>query len=355
MQLRGLKLGFEYATQGTMKVANRPIALFIEDTAGDPGTGGQKARALIEDQGVHILQGCTSSAVTIVVAGIAAEFERLLLVEPAAADSITGEHLNPYVFRTAASVSQDAEAGGRYAAENLGEKFAYIAPDYIWGQQSTAAWKRVIENYGGQTLVEVLAPPNTLDFKPYLDDLLQYDPDVIVQSWAGAGYRHLFSDMRDQGVFDKCRVTGGLGDREARHALGLDAVGIIGAIKYSCILPKNPINDWLREAHRAQYAEEPDLFTGGGFAAAVALTEALKRTGGDPDGNALRQVMEGMSFEGPKGTYTFRLEDHQALQSMYVVKMVEDPDPDNRWAMPELIQEFSPEETAPPLKSVASS
>ena len=350
MQLRGLKLGFEYATNGTMYVADRPIVLLIEDDAGDPATGGQKARALIEDQGVHILQGCTSSAVTIVVAGIAAEYERLFLVEPAAADSITGDHHNPFVFRTAANVSQDAEAGGQYAVEQLGQRFSYIAPDNIWGQQSTAAWQRVIERHGGTSLVNALIPPNTRDFKPYIEEILHDDPEVIVQSWAGSGYRHLFSDMRDLGIFDRCQVTGGLGDREARHALGLKAIGMIGAIKYSCILPKNPVNDWLRAAHRAQYAEEPDLFTGGGFAAAIALTEALKRTGGDPDSHAMIQVMEGMSFEGPKGSYTFRPEDHQALQPMYVVKMVEDFEPENRWTMPDLIREFTPEETAPPLR-----
>jgi branched-chain amino acid transport system ATP-binding protein len=59
--------------------------------------------------------------------------------------------------------------------------------------------------------------------------------------------------------------------------------------------------------------------------------------------------MEGMSFEGPKGTYTFRPEDHQALQPMYVVEMIEDPDPDHPWAIPKLIQVISPEESAPPV------
>ena len=125
MQIQGLELGVEYATQGTWKVrwvqrADRPIELLIEDDAGDPATGGQKARALIENQGVHILQGCASSAVTIVVAQVAQEYERILLVEPAAADSITGTHFNCYIFRTGASVSQDAAAGGKYAVEHLG-------------------------------------------------------------------------------------------------------------------------------------------------------------------------------------------------------------------------------------------
>jgi hypothetical protein len=76
-----------------------------------------------------------------------------------------------------------------------------------------------------------------------------------VQSWAGAGYGPLFRDMRKMGIFAKMHVTGGLGDRE-----------------------------------------DPDLFTGGGFATGVALVEALRRTEGDPDAEALIRVMEGMSF-----------------------------------------------------------
>ena len=58
MQVRGLELGIEYATQGSWQVAEQPIELLVEDDAGDPTTGGRKARELIEQQGVHILQGC---------------------------------------------------------------------------------------------------------------------------------------------------------------------------------------------------------------------------------------------------------------------------------------------------------
>ena len=354
MQIRGLELGIEYATQGSWKVADRPIELIIEDDAGDLTTGGRKARELIEQQGVDILQGGVSSATTIILTGIAEEYRRVLLVEPAAADSITGEHFNRYVFRTAASVGQDAAAGGQHAVENLGQTFCFIAPDYAFGRQSTAAWRRIIEKHGGKTLADIFVPPDTTDFTPYLQEILDTGADVLVQSWAGAGHRPLFSQMRDLGVFDKMKVTGGLGDREARHALGMDAVGIVGICKYSYILPDNAINDWLTEKHIERHGEPPDLFTGGGFAAGVALVEALKRTGGNADAEALIPVMEGMSFEGPKGIYTFRQEDHQALQPMYIVKMVPDPDPDHPWAIPQLVRETSPEETAPPLvKAVA--
>jgi branched-chain amino acid transport system ATP-binding protein len=144
-------------------------------------------------------------------------------------------------------------------------------------------------------------------------------------------------------------VTGGLGEREARHALGMDGVGLVGICKYSYVLPDNPINDWLTENHVERHGEPPDLFTGGGFAAGAALVEALKRTGGNPEADAMISVMEGMSFAGPKGSYTFRPEDHQALQPMYIVEMVEDPDLDHPWTIPQLIREVTPEEAAPPV------
>ena len=145
------------------------------------------------------------------------------------------------------------------------------------------------------------------------------------------------------------RVTGGLGDREARHALGQDAVGMIGSIKYSYLLPDNPIYDWLKVNHLNEYGEYPDLFTGGGFAAGVAIGEALKKTIGSSDPEDLIPVMEGMSIDTAKGRNTFRDEDHQALQPMYVVEMISDPEHKQPWCIPKLIHETTPEETAPPL------
>ncbi len=347
MQVRGLELGIEYATSGSWSVFGRPIRLLIEDDAGDPETGVRKAQRLLEQEQVDILQGCPSSAVAIQIARLMPAYGRLFLIEPAAADVLTGACFHRNIFRTAANVSQDATAGGRYAVEHLGRRFCFLSPDYIWGHQSRSAWWHVIEESGGEIVGDILAAPDTTDFHPYLQQVLAARPDVLVQSWAGAGCGPLFAQMREMGIFDTMRVTGGLGDRAARHALGEAAVGMVGVIKYSCILPANPVNDWLVRCHRERFAEDPDLFTGGGFAAGIALVEGLRRTGGDADIEALIPVMEGMSFEGPKGTTTFRREDHQALQPMYVVEMVRHPE--QPYCIPRLIREVSPADCAPPL------
>ena len=87
-------------------------------------------------------------------------------------------------------------------------------------------------------------------------------------------------------------------------------------------LPKNKVNDWLVAEHKKRFNDEvPDLFTPGGMSAAIAIVEALKKTEGDADSAKLIETMEGMSFETPKGKMTFRAEDHQALQTLYAIKL----------------------------------
>jgi branched-chain amino acid transport system substrate-binding protein len=58
------------------------------------------------------------------------------------------------------------------------------------------------------------------------------------------------------------------------------------------------------------------------------VVEAVKKTNGDVSGDALKAAMEGMEFEGPKGTVYIRPEDHVAIQDMYILKLVNVTDPD---------------------------
>src|SRR5690606_10523160 len=75
--------------------------------------------------------------------------------------------------------------------------------------------------------------------------------------------------------------------------------------------------------HQKRFNSPPDFFTAGGFAAAAAVLAAVKAAK-STDTEALIAAMEGLSFETPKGTMTFRKEDHQAVQEMYQFKVKAD-------------------------------
>ena len=86
----------------------------------------------------------------------------------------------------------------------------------------------------------------------------------------------------------------------------------------------------LTERHLEDYNEPPDLFTAGGMASAIALAAALEETGGDASGDAMVAALEGLMFEGPKGTYYIRPEDHVCEQPMNILELVNlDPDLDD--------------------------
>jgi branched-chain amino acid transport system substrate-binding protein len=57
----------------------------------------------------------------------------------------------------------------------------------------------------------------------------------------------------------------------------------------------------------------------------------LKVTGGDASSEALIAAMEGLEFEGPKGTVLIRAEDHVAIQDMYIVTLLNVDDPEFKY------------------------
>ncbi|MEK4698243.1 substrate-binding domain-containing protein [Solibacillus sp. FSL R7-0668] len=341
----GFELGLEYATGGTMEVEGRKIEVVWEDTETKPEVAVQKATKLLEDDAVDFLVGSSSSGDTLAVLPLAEEYEKIMIVEPAVADSITGSEFNPYIFRTARNSSQDAYAAAAAIAGD-GVKIATFAPDYSFGWDGVSAFKTAAEELGAEIVLEEYADPAATDFTSNLQKIIDAKPDFLFVVWAGANSP--WNQIADLKLQEKgIKISTGAPDIIALQFME-PLIGMEGFTVYHHTLPKNEVNDWLVKEHKARFnGEVPDLFTPGGFSAAVAVVEALKKSGGDADGNTLIPLMEGMSFDTPKGTMTFRKEDHQALQPMYAIKLEKVAEFD--YPIPVLIRELSPEETEPPI------
>lgn len=341
---RGFELGLEYATDGTMEVAGKKIEFIIEDTETKPEVAVQKATKLLEDDEVDFLVGSSSSGDTLAVLPLAEEYETIMVVEPAVADSITGSEFNPYIFRIARNSSQDAVAGAA-AIAGPGVKIATFAPDYSFGWDGVKAFKQAAVDLGAEIILEEYADPEATDFSSHIQKIIDAKPDYLFVIWSGTNSPwNQIADMKvqDRGI----KISTGAPDIPALKTMNA-LVGMEGFTVYYHELPDNEINDWLVEEHNKRFNEPPDLFTPGGMTAAIAIVEALKKTEGDTDANKLIEVMEGMTFDTPKGPMTFREEDHQALQTLYSITLEEREGYD--YPVPVLIRELTPEETAPPI------
>lgn len=344
----GLMLGLEYATQGTMTVAGRKIRVIEKDNQGKPDVARAELASAYADDNADIAVGPTSSGVALAMLPIAEEYEKILLVEPAVADSITGAKWNKYIFRTGRNSSQDAIANA-VAFDQAGTSIAMLAQDYAFGRDGVKAFKGALKN--AKIVHEEYLPANATDFTAgaqRLFDALKDKPGrkIIFILWAGAGNPFKIADL-DPKRFGIEIATGG--NTLAAMTPLKSLAGMEGATYYYYGIPKNPVNDWLVAEHQKRYGQPPDFFTAGGMSAGIAIAAALNKTAGNSDTDTLIKAMEGMSFDTPKGKMTFRPEDHQAMQSMYHFRIKNDPSVP--WAVQDLVKEITPDQMNVPIQN----
>jgi ABC-type branched-subunit amino acid transport system substrate-binding protein len=82
--------GTNSATNGTMEVNGRKIVVIEKDDQGKPDQGKSLLAAAYGDDKVDLAVGPTASPVALAMLPVAEEYKKILLVEPAVADSITG-------------------------------------------------------------------------------------------------------------------------------------------------------------------------------------------------------------------------------------------------------------------------
>ena len=128
---------------------------------------------------------------------VAEEYKKILLVEPAVADSITGDKWNKYIFRTGRNSSQDAISNA-VALDKAGVSIATLAQDYAFGRDGVKAFKEAIKN--AKIVHEEYLPTTTTDFTAGAQRLIDELKDkpgrkVIWIIWAGAGNPFKIADL----------------------------------------------------------------------------------------------------------------------------------------------------------------
>ena len=344
----GFMMGLNYATNGTMMVAGKKIVVIEKDDQGKPDLGKSQLAAAYSDDKADLAVGPSSSGVALALLPVAEEYKKILLVEPAVADAITGDKWNKYIFRTGRNSSQDAIANA-VALDKPGVTIATLAQDYAFGRDGVKAFKEALKT--AKIVHEEYLPTSTTDFTAgaqHLIDALKDKPGrkIIFVIWAGAGNPFKIADLDLKRYGIEIATGGNILPAMAAYK---NFPGMEGASYYYFGMPKNPVNEALVSQHYKQFKAPPDFFTAGGFSAAMAVVTALNNSKGDTKTDTLIKTMEGMSFDTPKGKMTFRKEDHQALQSMYHFKIKVDPA--FAWGVPELVREIKAEEMNVPIRN----
>ncbi len=347
----GFDLGIEYATKGTGVVAGRKLEIIRKDSQTKPDLGRSLLAEAYGDDDADIAIGGTSSAVALAMLPVAAEYKKVLIIDGAVADSITGDKWNRYIFRVDRNSMMDAVSNA-LSIGKPGVVVATLAQDYAFGRDGVAAFRTALAATGAKLVHEEYAPPTATDFtapaQRIFDALAKESGEkYLFVLWAGADPMGKLVALNPERLGIRLATGGNIlpGLKAAKSMPGLN--GMQGATYYYYEIPKNPINDWLVAEHQKRYGEPPDFFTCNGMVTALALVAALDKTRGNTDSDTLIKAMEGMAFDSPKGRVKFRPEDHQLLQSMFGFRL--DTNADRPWAVPVETREFTMDDMPIPI------
>jgi branched-chain amino acid transport system substrate-binding protein len=225
-ELIGAKFAVEQVN-ATGGVLGRKVELLVEDSANDVGTGVQKARKLIERDGVQFLIGDVNSGIALAIAQVSNEKKVLHVVSGGHTDGITGKDCHWNVYRVCNTTKMEANSVAELLFNKYGKKWHFITPDYAFGHTLQEAAAADLKKYGGTMTGNELTPLGTTDFSAYLIKARAANPDVLLVLPQGLDMVNCLKQIAQFGIEKQIHVAGLQQELESLEAMPPEArVGI---------------------------------------------------------------------------------------------------------------------------------
>jgi len=114
---------------------------------------------------------------------------------------------------------------------------------------------------------------------------------------------------------------GDLTDDDDLNNMGDQMLGMITAGPYSAA-HDSALNAAYVAAMQKANGFRPDFVSLGAYDGLHLIYEALKKTGGNSDGDALIAAMKGMAFESPRGPISIDPDTRDIVSNIYIRKVV---------------------------------
>jgi branched-chain amino acid transport system substrate-binding protein len=313
----GIKL---YMQQHGDTVAGKKIEIIRKDTGGiAPDVAKRLAQELIVRDKVDLLAGFSLTPNALAAADVSAQAKKFMVVMNAAASIVTTK--SPYMARVSFTLPQLNEPLGIWAYKNGVRKVYSMVADFAAGHDAEAAFQGAFKAAGGEIIGSVRYPVNNPDFSAFVQRAKDANPEAIFVFVPGGSQSPAIAKaLADRGVDPrKTKVMSQmeLADEQALKNMGDTALGIITSGHYDYNLGSKANKDFVAAFNTAS-KRNPDFFAVGGYDGMHLIYEALKKTGGNTDGDALIGAAKGMAWESPRGPMSIDPATRDVVQTVYM-------------------------------------
>jgi branched-chain amino acid transport system substrate-binding protein len=304
------------------QAGGKKIELVVRDDAGVADVARRITQEMIVNDKVNIIgAGITPSALAIAQVVTQAKVATVVMISGA---SVTVEK-SPYMTRTSFTLGQTSSVMGDWAAKNATKKVVTLVSDWAPGAEAEAAFKQTFTAAGGQILDSLRVPLANPDFSPFLQRIrdITPTPDAAFVFFPGQQAVVFAKQFLERG-FDKSGIKiigpGDLTDDDGLPSMGDEMLGLITAHDYSAAHP-SALNKAYVQAFEKANGFRPDFISVGGYDGMHLIYQALNKTNGSTDGDALIAAMKGMAWESPRGPMSIDPETRDLIDNVYVRKV----------------------------------
>jgi branched-chain amino acid transport system substrate-binding protein len=285
-------------------VAGKNIQLIFEDDATDATTALDKARKLVESDGVSMIIGPQFQAAAAAVQPYLTQKKIICFKLRQMPMQQVAQF--PYFFAPEGTQAQVTYPMGTYAFNVL--KYKTVATgtdDFIGGRAFMSGFEDGFKDAGGQIIQQQYWPNTTVDFSSYLANVKTADAFC---AWTGGpGGAQMIKQFKSYGLDKKMPLMAayisGILNEDVLPTVGDDALGIMGPSDYASTID-NPINKKVVAEYQQTYNKRPADSGIGGYIDMQTALEALKATNGNTDPDTLKAALTKLSFDCPNGHIT---------------------------------------------------
>jgi len=310
-----------YMQQKGDTVAGKKIEVILKDDGAVPDNTKRIAQELIVNEKVNVIAGFGVTPAALAAAPLATQ-AKIPEIVMAAGTSIITER-SPYIVRTSFTLAQSSTIIADWAVKNGIKKVAMLTSDFAPGNDALNFFKQNFTAGGGEIVEEVKVPLQNPDFAPFLQRMKDSKPDamfVFVPAGQGGTFMKQYAERGLDKTGIKVIGPGDVMDDDLLNGMGDAALGAVTAHLYSAAHP-SAMNKEFVAAYKKAFNNRPGFMAVGGYDGIHLIYEALKKTGGKTDGDALVEAMKGMKWESPRGPIAIDPETRDVVQNIYIRKV----------------------------------
>jgi branched-chain amino acid transport system substrate-binding protein len=314
--LSGTKLFLE---QHGGSVAGRKVELVVRDDAGLPDQAKRIAQQLIVENKVVALAGYNPTPNALAVAPIATE-AKIPEIVMGSSTSVTTEK-SPYIVRTLSTQAQITVPIADWAAKHQIKRVFTLVSDFAPGIETEKAFIDEFKRSGGEIVDALRMPLESTNYVPYLQRAKDAKPDALFVWVPGGLSGRMLRQFVELGLNDagvKLIGTGDITDDAILNQIGDPVLGTITTLQYSDAHPSAANKAFVESFKRVSNGVRPDHIGVAAYDGMHLLFDALEKTGGNTNGDALIAAMKGDSWESPRGPVTIDPQTREMVQDVYV-------------------------------------